>query len=142
MIAEPASVSEVMGGDTREGHTVKLEITDGAGFIHEGYITANFAADGTLREVFLAGFGKEGSTLDGWVQVAAILLSLALQAGSDFVGIAGRLGQMKFEPYGVTNDPRIPYAPSVPAYIVAWIALKHSDPRVVTAMEEVMAEWG
>lgn len=109
--------------------------------VMEGYITGNLAPDGSLREVFLHGFGKEGSTLEGWTQFCAILLSLSLQAGTDFATLARRVAQMKFEPFGRTNDPEISWAPSVPAYIVARLALSFGDEATRTGIRAVMEEW-
>lgn len=143
-VAEPRSTSKVMGGPTRPGITAKVEIQDEThGGTSEGYITGNVDPDGELREVFLAGFGKEGSTLDGWTQVCAVLMSGLLQAKeSDAQGIFRRIGQMKFAPYGKTNDPAIPWVPSVPAYIVAYLVLRFGGDGARRAMHEVMAEWG
>jgi hypothetical protein len=138
---EPASTGRVMA-PTRIGTTVKVEMTDQThGGTAEGYITGNLGVDGKLREVFLHGFGKEGSTMDGWTQFCAVLLSLALQAGADFAGVARRVGVMKFAPYGSTTDPDIPWAPSIPAYIVCWLALRFGDEPEITAVREVMEEW-
>lgn len=91
---------------------------------HEGYIVAGMYEDGSLGEVFLHGFGKEGSTLEGWTQVAAILFSVARQYGAPLDMVARKIAHMKFEPYGLTNDPRIPWVPSMPAYIFAWLACR------------------
>lgn len=138
---EPRSTRKIMAA-TRHGTTVKVEMTDQShGGTTEGYVTANLGVDGKLREVFLHGFGKEGSTMDGWTQVCAVLLSLALQADADFTGIAQRIGAMQFEPYGPTTDPSIPWAPSVPAYIVAWLALRYGDEKAKAAVREVMEDW-
>ncbi|MCA1571681.1 MAG: hypothetical protein LC798_15485 [Chloroflexi bacterium] len=132
--AEPASVSRIMGV-TRSGITHKIEIQDAThGGVIEGYVTGNLSEAGELREVFLHGFGKEGSTLAGWTQLAAISTSLGLQAGVDFTSFAARVAQMRFEPYGQTANPDIPWAPSVPAYIVAWLALRFGDDSARTAM--------
>lgn len=139
---EPASVSVLMGKE-RTGITHKLEIQDVThGGVVEGYITGNLAQDGTLKEVFLHGMGKEGSTLDGWTQFSAILLSLGLQAGVDFASLAKRVAAMKFEPYGPTSNSEIPWAPSIPAYILAWLALRFGDVAVKAEIREVIAEWG
>lgn len=139
--AEPASVARIMGTD-RRGITHKIEIQDDThGGVIEGYVTGNLSEAGELREVFLHGFGKEGSTLDGWAQFAAISTSLGMQAGVNFASFAGRVAQMRFEPYGRTANPDIPWVPSVPAYIVAWLALRFGDDSARTAMRAVMAEW-
>lgn len=140
--AEPQSASEIMGGSERTGLTLKIEFTDQThGGVVEGYVTGNVGVDGELREVFLHGFGKDGSTLRGWTDFAAIVLSLALQSGTPLETVATRVGQMKFEPYGPTINPEIPFAPSVPAYIVAWLALRFGDESAQKAMREVMEGW-
>lgn len=123
-MSEPEETRAVMP-ETRKGITHKVEITDvNHGGTVEGYITGNLGSDGKLREVFLHGFGREGSTMDGWTQFAAILLSTRLQSREEFVGIARRVMQMKFEPFGPTSNQEIPWAPSVPAYIMAWLSLR------------------
>jgi ribonucleoside-diphosphate reductase alpha chain len=138
---EPESTERIMSQE-RSGITHKVEIypKNAPGKV-EGYITANLALDGKMREVFLAGFGKEGSTLDGWTQFSAICLSLALQGGEVFNDLALRVAQMKFEPFGQTNNPQIPWAPSVPAYIMAWLALRFGNAKLQSEMHKVMKEW-
>ena len=56
----PAPVGRRRLPDTRTGRTHKFTVQ---GF--EGYITANTYEDGSLGEVFLTEFGKEGSTTRG-----------------------------------------------------------------------------
>lgn len=107
--------------DNLEGVTTKIEITSPYdGQTQEGYITANFRG-AELVEVFVAGFGKSGSTLEGWTQFAAILLSMGLQSGLPFADVLAKVDGMKFEPYGSTTDPDIPTCESVPDYMVRWI---------------------
>lgn len=111
--------------DDRAGRTHKIEIRDETdGTLYEGYVTANLHEDGTLGEIFLHGFGKEGSTLEGWTQVAAILFSIALQYDAEFPMLARKLAHMKFPPYGYTSERGIPWCSSVPDYIVRWLALE------------------
>jgi ribonucleoside-diphosphate reductase alpha chain len=112
----------------RSGMTVKVEITSPIdGQTTEGYITANANPDGSLGEIFLTGFGKAGSTLEGWVQFAAMLFSIALQYGAEFPMLARKISVTKFEPYGSTNHPDIPWCNSVPDFIVRWLALRFGD---------------
>lgn len=127
---------------TRAGLTVKVEITDNNGFTHEGYITANRNADGSLGEIFLTGFGKAGSTLEGWVQLSAMLFSCAIQFGAEFPMLARKISHMKFEPYGHTTDPNIPWCNSVPDYVVRWLALHFGSTRLQTDMAKIRAEMG
>lgn len=110
----------------REGITHKVEILSDHGIV-EGYITGNLNEYGEFKEMFLHGFGKEGSTVDGWTQAVAVLFSMALQGGADFRAMAGKLHQMKFEPYGPTNNPQVPYCNSVPDYIAQWLWLRFGE---------------
>lgn len=126
---------------TREGLTVKVEITSPVtGQTQDGYITANRNLDGTLGEVFLTGFGKSGSTLEGWTQFAAMLFSIGLQYGMELQMICRKTAHMKFDPYGKTTDPEIPWCNSVPDYMVRWLALHFGDIRLKTDMARIAEE--
>jgi hypothetical protein len=120
----------------RSGITHKVEI-DGPGGKVEGYIIANRHGDGSLGEVFLQGFGKQGSTLDGWVQLSAMLFSVALQYGAEFPMLARKISYVKFEPYGKTNNPLIPECRSVPDYIVRWLALEFGSAQLNVELERI-----
>lgn len=138
---EPGSVQKIMG-TTRPGVTHKVEIQDEvSGQTFEGYITGNLSLEGKMREVFLHGFGKEGSTLEGWAQFAAIAVSLGLQSEVDFCSFAVRVSQMKFEPFGPTSNPDIPWAPSVPAYICVWLALRFGDENTRAEVQKIVDGW-
>lgn len=122
----------------RAGINHKVEILDEThGGMLEGYIIGNLHEDGSLGEVFLQGFGKEGSTLDGWVQFSAILFSIALQYGAEFAMLARKTAHMKFEPYGKTTNPEIPYCRSVPDYLVRWLALRFGDDKLRAELDEI-----
>ena len=54
----------------RVGLTKKVHIN---GIV--GYVTANTRPDGTLREVFVHGFGALGSTNQGWTDAFGVMLS-------------------------------------------------------------------
>lgn len=124
----------------RTGITHKVEIMSTTGGVHEGYITANRRDDGSLGEIFLTGFGKSGSTLEGWTQFAAILFSVALRHGADFEKLTTKIAHMKFEPYGPTNNPEIPFCNSVPDYIVRWLALRFGTPELHAEIERIAQE--
>jgi hypothetical protein len=124
----------------RRGVTVKLEIISQLdGQRHEGYITANYTEDGRLCEVFLAGWGKAGSSVYGWAQAVAVLLSLAVQGGAQLGTLTRHLGEMAFEPAGSTNDPEIPTCTSVPAYIAMWLALRFDEAGYLREQAELPA---
>lgn len=93
----------------------------------EGYITAGMYEDGTLGEVFVSGFGKEGSTQVGWINAWCIAISTALQYGASLRSLARKYHFMKFPPNGETDNPAIPTCQSVPDYIFRWLVYKFGD---------------
>jgi ribonucleoside-diphosphate reductase alpha chain len=89
---------------------------------HEGYITAGKYDDGTLGEIFLTDIGKEGSTLRGLLNAFATAISLGLQYGVPLETFVRKFSYMRFEPEGITGNPEIPFAKSMPDYIMRWLA--------------------
>jgi ribonucleoside-diphosphate reductase alpha chain len=89
---------------------------------HEGYITAGMYEDGTVGEIFLTDIGKEGSTLRGMMNSFATAISVGLQYGVPLETLVRKFSYMRFEPEGMTNNPEIPFAKSMPDYIMRWLA--------------------
>ena len=89
---------------------------------HEGYITAGMYEDGTLGEIFLTDIGKEGSTLRGMMNAFATSISIALQYGVPLETLVQKFAYMRFDPEGITGNPEIPFAKSMPDYIMRWLA--------------------
>jgi ribonucleoside-diphosphate reductase alpha chain len=87
---------------------------------HEGYITAGMYEDGTVGEIFLTDIGKEGSTLRGMMNAFATSVSIALQYGVPLETLVRKFSYMRFDPEGITGNPEIPFAKSMPAYIMRW----------------------
>jgi ribonucleoside-diphosphate reductase alpha chain len=94
---------------------------------HEGYITAGMYEDGTLGEIFLTDIGKEGSTLRGLLNSFATSISMALQYGVPLEKLVEKFSYMRFEPEGITQNPEIPFAKSMPDYIMRWLASRFLD---------------
>jgi ribonucleoside-diphosphate reductase alpha chain len=94
---------------------------------HEGYITAGTYDDGTLGEIFLTDIGKEGSTLRGMMNSFATAISIALQYGVPLETLVEKFSFMRFEPEGITQNPEIPFAKSMPDYIMRWLASRFLD---------------
>jgi ribonucleoside-diphosphate reductase alpha chain len=94
---------------------------------HEGYITAGMYEDGTVGEIFLTDIGKEGSTLRGMMNSFATAISIALQYGVPLETLVRKFSYMRFEPEGITNNPEIPFAKSMPDYIMRWLASRFMD---------------
>ncbi|HEY1688463.1 MAG TPA: vitamin B12-dependent ribonucleotide reductase [Solirubrobacteraceae bacterium] len=89
---------------------------------HEGYITAGKYEDGMVGEIFLTDIGKEGSTLRGMMNSFATAISISLQYGVPLETLVRKFSYMRFEPEGITNNPEIPFAKSMPDYIMRWLA--------------------
>jgi len=94
---------------------------------HEGYITAGMYEDGTVGEIFITDVGKEGSTLRGMMNAFATSISMALQYGVPLERLVEKFAYMRFEPEGITQNPEIPFAKSMPDYIMRWLASRFLD---------------
>jgi ribonucleoside-diphosphate reductase alpha chain len=94
---------------------------------HEGYITAGMYEDGTVGEIFLTDIGKEGSTLRGMMNSFATSISIALQYGVPLATLVQKFSYMRFDPEGITQNPEIPFAKSMPDYIMRWLASRFLD---------------
>ena len=101
----------------RESITHKFSIAG-----HEGYITAGKYDDGSVGEIFLTDIGKEGSTMRGLMNAFATAISLGLQYGVPLEDFVRKFSYMRFEPEGITGNPEIPFAKSLPDYIMRWVA--------------------
>jgi ribonucleoside-diphosphate reductase alpha chain len=107
---------------TRSSLTHKFSIAG-----HEGYITAGMYEDGTLGEFFLTDIGKEGSTLRGMMNAFATSVSISLQYGVPLETLVRKFSYMRFDPEGATGNPEIPFAKSMPDYIMRWLASQFLD---------------
>jgi ribonucleoside-diphosphate reductase alpha chain len=119
--AEPAPLRRRMPRE-RQSLTHKFSIGG-----HEGYITAGMYEDGTLGEIFLTDIGKEGSTLRGMMNAFATSVSIALQYGVPLETLVRKFSYMRFDPEGPTGNPEIPFAKSMPDYIMRWLASRFLD---------------
>ena len=108
--------------DERQSITHKFSIAG-----HEGYITAGMYEDGTVGEIFLTDIGKEGSTLRGMMNSFATAISISLQYGVPLETLVQKFSYMRFEPEGITGNPEIPFAKSMPDYIMRWLASRFLD---------------
>jgi ribonucleoside-diphosphate reductase alpha chain len=106
----------------RESITHKFSIAG-----HEGYITAGKYPDGQVGEIFLTDIGKEGSTLRGMMNAFATAISIGLQYGVPLEVFVKKFSYMRFDPEGITNNPEIPFAKSMPDYIMRWLGSRFID---------------
>jgi ribonucleoside-diphosphate reductase alpha chain len=114
----------------RESITHKFSIAG-----HEGYITAGKYEDGSVGEIFLTDIGKEGSTMRGLLNAFATAISIGLQYGVPLEVFVRKFSYMRFEPEGITGNPEIPFAKSMPDYIMRWLASRFIDD--VDALEDL-----
>ncbi len=94
---------------------------------HEGYITAGKYEDGSVGEIFLTDIGKEGSTIKGLMNAFATAVSIGLQYGVPLETLVEKFSYVRFEPEGITKNPEIPFAKSLPDYIMRWLASRFLD---------------
>jgi ribonucleoside-diphosphate reductase alpha chain len=108
---------------------------------HEGYITAGKYEDGTVGEIFLTDIGKEGSTMRGLLNAFATAISLGLQYGVPLETFVRKFSYMRFEPEGITGNPEIPFAKSMPDYIMRWLGSRFiEDTEVLEDLGIMTAE--
>lgn len=138
--------------DAMEGYVVpnrKKMPNDRSGITHHvkiggasGYIVANTRADGSIGEVFINGFGQYGSTMSGFVDSFAIMLSIGLQYDVEFPMLARKFAHMKFEPNGQTSNEEIPWCSSIPSYVFRWLVLRFGDEDLNAEMDKIMEGMG
>ncbi|HEX7278842.1 MAG TPA: vitamin B12-dependent ribonucleotide reductase [Solirubrobacterales bacterium] len=116
--AEVAMAEPVRKKMPRERESITHKFSIGG---HEGYITAGKYEDGTVGEIFLTDIGKEGSTMRGLLNAFATAISLGLQYGVPLETFVRKFSYMRFEPEGITGNPEIPFAKSMPDYIMRWL---------------------
>jgi ribonucleoside-diphosphate reductase alpha chain len=126
---EPASREPVRRRMPRERHSITHKFSIGQ---QEGYITAGMYDDDALGEIFLTDIGKEGSTLRGMMNAFATAISIGLQYGVPLEVFVKKFSYMRFEPEGITKNPEIPFAKSMPDYIMRWLASRFiEDPELL-----------
>jgi ribonucleoside-diphosphate reductase alpha chain len=64
----------------------------------------------------------------------ATAISIALQYGVPLETLVRKFSYMRFEPEGITGNPEIPFAKSMPDYIMRWLASRFLD---VDAQEDL-----
>lgn len=106
--------------DERESITHHFSVTTRDGNKYDGYVTVGFYEDGTPGEVFFR-MHKIGSQIQGLLDIIATSISIALQYGAPLDVFVNKFVHTRFEPEGITENPEIPYAKSLPDYIFQWL---------------------
>lgn len=97
----------------------KFKISDMKGWMHWGLKPV----DNIPYEVFITA-SKQGSTVDGLLDAVAILISVALQSGVPLEEVVNKMRGRRFEPSGLTSNPKIPTASSILDYLARYAQLK------------------
>jgi ribonucleoside-diphosphate reductase alpha chain len=87
---------------------------------YEGYIHVGLFPEGDPGDIFVD-IAKEGTTLAGLMNAFMIAVSVGLQYGVPLEVFVSKFAHMRFEPSGITNDPDIRIAKSIPDYIFRWM---------------------
>jgi ribonucleoside-diphosphate reductase alpha chain len=104
--------------DERRSITHKFRVGD-----QKGYLTVGLYPDGRPGELFVK-INKEGSMVSGLMDAVAKVASIALQYGVPLRDLAPKMRNTRFEPYGPTGNPEIPWATSVVDYVFHWLERK------------------
>lgn len=91
------------------------------------FITVGFYQDGGVGEVFIKGAGKHGSTMTALMETFGAMMSIALQYGAPLDAVCRKFLDERFEPFGETDNPAIPEAPSLIAYTVRWLGVHYGS---------------
>jgi ribonucleoside-diphosphate reductase alpha chain len=114
---------------------------DHAAYQHEfrirgfkGFLTMGmYPEDQELGEIFI-NFAKQGSTLQGMAMSWAIAISMGLQRGVPLEDYVRMFAHMSFEPAGYTDNQQIPFATSIPDYVVRYLAARYLPPEAQAAL--------
>src|SRR3954454_6335437 len=93
---------------------------------YEGYIHVGLFPEGDPGDVFVD-IAKEGTTLAGLMNAFMIAVSVGIQYGVPLEVFVSKFAHMRFEPSGLTNDPDIRVAKSIPDYIFRWMGKRVLD---------------
>jgi ribonucleoside-diphosphate reductase alpha chain len=116
--AEPAALVPVRKKlpNDRLAVTHKFEVGG-----HEGYLTVGMYEDGKPGEIFIT-ISKEGSTISGLMDALATSISIGLQYGVPIETFVDKFAHMRFDPMGMTKNPRIRFASSLVDYMFRYLA--------------------
>ena len=100
----------------------------------KGFLTMGmYPEDNLLGEIFL-NFAKQGSTLQGLGMAWAIAISMGIQRGVPLEDYVRMFAHMSFDPGGFTDNPQIPFATSIPDYVVRYLATKYLSQEAQEAL--------
>jgi len=140
-MVQPLSNKERRAEELKGGPIHRNMPKDHPAFQHEfrikgfkGFLTmGTYPEDGQLGEIFV-NFAKQGSTLQGLAMAWAIAISMGLQRGVPLEDYVRMFAHMSFEPAGFTDNPQIPFASSIPDYVMRTLASRFLNPEAQEAL--------
>ena len=115
--------------ETREGKTHRVVIRAESGKV-KFFITVNTYKDtGKPAELFLT-LDQSGSMIDGFSDSWATAISILLQRGEPMSSLVSKFAYQEFEPSGMTDNKKIPFAKSIVDYAIRWIAIEFPEEEV------------
>ena len=99
---------------------------------YDGQIVAGKYEDGEVGEVSITEANSLAPSMQGMLVAFAMAISIALQYGVPLEVLAKSFTKLRFEPEGITGNPEIPFAKSIPDYTMRWLASRFLDtPQVL-----------
>jgi len=102
--------------DDRDSKTHKFSVGGYKGYL----ITGLYPETKKPGETFIV-IAKEGSTVSGLFDVIATLISICLQSGVPLKILVKKFKDIRFEPSGITQNPKIRFAKSIVDYIFKYL---------------------
>lgn len=118
-------------------HKIHVKSTMGE---HEGYVMAGVYPDGRLGELFIEGFGKQGSFTQNALAAWATDFSIALQYGVPFEVLVGKHAWVSDETGGVVVPPTdgsvmvLTSCKSIVDYVARWLVAEFGDTELQSRM--------
>src|SRR5438552_2554352 len=120
---EHLPVFDVAVGERAISHTGHLKMMGAVQPFVSGAIskTVNLPETATVEDI-------ADAYIQAWhLGIKALAISIALQYGVPLETLVRKFSYMRFEPEGITGNPEIPFAKSMPDYIMRWLASRFLD---------------
>jgi ribonucleoside-diphosphate reductase alpha chain len=101
----------------------------------DGYFHVGLYDDGAPAEFFIE-VSKSGATLHGFASIWAIAVSLALQHGCSPETLVDKFREMRFDPSGMTDNPKIRTAWSLADYWARYMEYMFINKEPEEVLEE------
>ncbi len=94
---------------------------------HQGHVTVGRYEDGKPADLFLV-MVNESSMISGFADAFAAAITIALQYGVPLETLVDKFSHMRFDPSGMTPNPKIRFAKSIADYVFRWLAIEFLSP--------------